>query len=155
VQALQQRHSLRPRKVRQNVHAEDAVEAPNITRPRQIHAVERDQAAQPRLRQQVRRICTSRFHGSARAAILVMLALRLRLVSILQLKLLLAIRRLVIGIRGRNRRRGNLRKIIANTRRRQPFQRRLRIDPAICRFDVLWQQVAAYDMNRYACTQAR
>src|SRR5579864_7917178 len=54
VQSLHQRGALGAGKLRQDVHAEDAVEAANINRLGQIHRVERDQAAKARLHQQVR-----------------------------------------------------------------------------------------------------
>jgi len=40
--------------VRQHVHAEDAVEAADVAGTSQVHAIERDQAAQARLYQQMR-----------------------------------------------------------------------------------------------------
>src|SRR5256885_2329316 len=40
--------------MRQDVHAEDAIEAPDIDRLRQVHGVERHQAAQAWLHQQIR-----------------------------------------------------------------------------------------------------
>ena len=56
VQAFEQRDTLRAGKMRQNVHAEDAVEASDVDGLGQAHGVEGDQAAQARLNQQVRAI---------------------------------------------------------------------------------------------------
>src|ERR1700741_1402132 len=53
VQALDQCATLGAREVRQHVHAEDAIEATDVHGLGQIHGVERDQAAQARLHQQV------------------------------------------------------------------------------------------------------
>ena len=49
VQALHEGNALRTRKVRQHVHAEDAVEASDINRLGQVHGIESDQAAESRL----------------------------------------------------------------------------------------------------------
>src|SRR5579862_277377 len=49
MQALHECKTLRTREVRQNVHAEDAVEAAKVCGTRQVHLRERDQVPQPRL----------------------------------------------------------------------------------------------------------
>ena len=54
MQALDERGALGAREVGQHVHAEDAVETANVDRLGQVHGSKGDQAAQPRLDQQVR-----------------------------------------------------------------------------------------------------
>src|SRR2546421_85169 len=53
MQALEQRVALPAGKMRQHVHAEDAVETPDVDGADQVHGIERDQAAQAWLDQQM------------------------------------------------------------------------------------------------------
>jgi len=63
MQTLDQRNALGPGKMRQDVHAEDAIEAPDIAGAGEIHAIESHQAAQPWFHEQMRG--TLRAAGSA------------------------------------------------------------------------------------------
>src|SRR6266496_128710 len=56
MQTLHQCDTLCPRELRQHVHTKDAIEPADVHRLGQVHGVERDQAAQPRLHQEVRTI---------------------------------------------------------------------------------------------------
>lgn len=56
VQPLDQRATLRSGKLRQHIHAKDAIEASDINGLGQIHRVERDQAADTRLDEQMRSV---------------------------------------------------------------------------------------------------
>ena len=51
-----QRGALDARKMRQHVHAEDAVEAANVDGLGQVHGIEGDQATQAGLHQQMRAV---------------------------------------------------------------------------------------------------
>ena len=54
MQTFHERDALRARKVRKHVHAEDAIEASDVNRLREIHRIKGHEAPQSRLDEQMR-----------------------------------------------------------------------------------------------------
>src|SRR5437868_11320964 len=108
--------------MRQDVHAEDAIEAPDIDWLRQVHGVERHQAAQAWLHQQIRASIPVGSCSVGSVAIPILSSIR------------------CVG--------AYLREASSNRCRRQAHYGRVRIYPSLCNLNGGTQEVCAHDMDR-------